>query len=723
MPDDEYRGLVQMLNKKQREFFYHALHLIKTSEKPFYAFLSGGGGVGKSHLIKSIYQAALKYYNSRAGQDFRRVQILLLAPTGKAAYLIKGNTIHSAFGIPASQSLKNYKPLDSGRLNTMRCELGALKLILLDEMSMVGNSMFTVQLNNRLKDLKGSKEDFGGVSIITLGDLFQLKPVMDGYAFTDVQCLNSYNSLAPNLWRKHFKMFELDEIMRQRESKMFAEILNRLREGNHTASDLQKLKERCVDESKCPTEAPRLFIQNALVDEYNDKVYQSFDSVDKYTIKAQDSVIGACSAELKEKIMRQIPHVPLKNSKQLAHKLNIAVGQRTEIAINIRTDDGMTNGASNVIKHIHLTNDSKPSGHVWVQFGYDDVGRKTRQEHRNLYTGSIPNTWTPIKPVTTQFAVGKTKSAQVVRKQFPLRPASAKTVHRSQGDTQSQVVVNLNTRRTIPHIHYVALSRVTTIEGLYITDLCESKISVDPKVVQEMQLLRNEYKLDLCFTPLYMLANTDLKICYLNARSLHKHIEDVRKDINYLSADITIFTETRFSQNDPDEMYAIEGYELFRNDETSNVDRPYHGTAVYSRLRMLNGYPCARNCRGIEVTIARTVEHPDLIIIGIYRSPRVVLSSLLSAIRTTLEENPSSQVIFMGDFNVNWLDEVERRSLYNVMINENVLEQHISSCTTDNGTLIDHLYTNLIEEDVQAGTLETYFSDHKAIWASVKVRK
>ena len=177
---------------------------------------------------------------------------------------------------------------------------------------------------------------------------------------------------------------------------------------------------------------------------------------------------------------------------------------------------------------------------------------------------------------------------------------------------------------------------------MYITDLCESKISIDPKVVQEKQLLRNEYKLDLCFTPLYMLANTDLKICYLNARSLHKHIEDVRKD-NYLSANITIFTETRFSQNDSDEMYAIEGYELFKNDETSNVNHPYHGTAVYSRLRMLNGYPCARNCHGIEVTITRTIKHPDLIIIGIYRSPRVVLSSLLSAIRTTLEEIPLSR--------------------------------------------------------------------------------
>ena len=238
-----------------------------------------------------------------------------------------------------------------------------------------------------------------------------------------------------------------------------------------------------------------------------------------------------------------------------------------------------------------------------------------------------------------------------------------------------------------------------------------------------MQLLRNECKLDLCFTPSYMLAKTDLKICCLNARSLHKYIDDVRKDINYLSADILIFTETRFSPHDPDEMYAIDGYELFRNDETSNVSRPHHGIAVYSRLRMLNGYPYARNCHGIELVIAKTIEHPDLIIIGIYRSPRVVLSCLLTAIRNTLEENLSSQIIFMGDFNVNWLDEVERRSLYNLMINENGLKQLISSCTTDNGTCIDHLYTNLIEEDVQAGTLETYFSDHKAIWASVKVRK
>ena len=215
MPDDQYRAMIQSLNKKQKELFYHAPHFIKTTDSPFYSFLSGGGGVGKSHLTKSIYQAALKYYNTRAGEDFHQVKILLLAPTGKAAFIIKGNTIHSALAVPASQSLKNYKPLDSSRLNTLRSQLGGVKLILLDEVSMVGNNMFTVQINNRLKDIKGSKEDFGGVSVIAIGDLFQLQPVFDGYIFNDIQN-SEYSILAPNLWKKYFRMFELDEIMRQR---------------------------------------------------------------------------------------------------------------------------------------------------------------------------------------------------------------------------------------------------------------------------------------------------------------------------------------------------------------------------------------------------------------------------------------------------------------------------------------------------------------------------
>ena len=497
LQDDDYRKMVQKLNRKQKEFFYHVLHLIKTSENPFYCFLSGGAGIGKSHLTKSLYQAALKYYNTKAGDDFHQVKILMLAPTGKAAYNIKGNTIHSALAIPACQSLRNYKPLDSSRLNTLRCLLGAVKLIFLDEISMVGSTMFNIQINSRLKDIKGSKEDFGGVSIIGIGDLFQLEPVMDRYIFKNLDN-SDYAILSPNKWQERFNMFELEEIMRQRDSKVFAEILNRLREGKHTKNDILKLKERLIEETSIhdPLDAPHLFIQN----KFNKRVHEAGKG-EKFSIRAVDSVIGANSAQLREKILHQIPDDPRK-TKQITLVLQLSVGERTEIALNVRTDDGMTNGAGNVIKKIQLNQRDKPSGIIWVQFDHDDVGEKTRHENKHLYAQGIQATWTPIKPITTQFAVGKNQTAQVVRKQFPLRPAAAKTIHRSQGDTEQRIVVNFNTKRAVPHIHYVGLSRVTTIEGLYITDLCEEKIAVNPHVATEMESLRNERALNLSVTPI-----------------------------------------------------------------------------------------------------------------------------------------------------------------------------------------------------------------------------
>ena len=66
--------------------------------------------------------------------------------------------------------------------------------------------------------------------------------------------------------------------------------------------------------------------------------------------------------------------------------------------------------------------------------------------------------------------------------------------------------------------------------------------------------------------PLHDITFSLLKLCYLNVRSLHKHIEDIRKDLIYLSADINIFTETRFNSQDNNDMYDIAGYVLFRND-------------------------------------------------------------------------------------------------------------------------------------------------------------
>ena len=80
---------------------------------------------------------------------------------------------------------------------------------------------------------------FGGVSAIAVGDFFQLKPAIDRWIF--VQNEKDYGPLATNLLREFFKTHELIIIMRQKNDKDFAELLNRLREGQHTSGDIHVL--------------------------------------------------------------------------------------------------------------------------------------------------------------------------------------------------------------------------------------------------------------------------------------------------------------------------------------------------------------------------------------------------------------------------------------------------------------------------------------------------
>ena len=112
---------------------------------------------------------------------------------------------------------------------------------------------------------------------------------------------------------------------------------------------------------------------------------------------------------------------------------------------------------------------------------------------------------------------------------------------------------------------------MTAIEGLHITNLCGDKITVSPAVEKEMLRLRGEGKLDLCLSPIYTAPESSIKLSFLNARSLHKHINDVLADRNYLSTDICVFSETRFNGSDSDTMYKIGEHILFRNDAACSI--------------------------------------------------------------------------------------------------------------------------------------------------------
>lgn len=94
--------------------------------------------------------------------------------------------------------------------------------------------------------------------------------------------------------------------------------------------------------------------------------------------------------------------------------------------------------------------------------------------------------------------VGRYKSVQVIREQFPIWTAAAKSCRRCQEDTMDSAVVDFN-GRCFPHCHYVSLSRVKKMESRFIRDLNEKNIHVDATVVEEMQRLQKNMKLITSF--------------------------------------------------------------------------------------------------------------------------------------------------------------------------------------------------------------------------------
>ena len=142
------------LNRKQKEFFCHVLHSIETKDDPLYLFLSGGAGVEKSTVTNAPYKALVRYLNTMPGEIPDEVKVLKVTPTGKAACNIKGNTLHSAFKIPANRGFE-YCALDNDRLNRIREELGKLKVPFIDDISMVDHGMFNF-LNLQLQQIMKS---------------------------------------------------------------------------------------------------------------------------------------------------------------------------------------------------------------------------------------------------------------------------------------------------------------------------------------------------------------------------------------------------------------------------------------------------------------------------------------------------------------------------------------------------------------------------------------
>ena len=169
VPEDEYLSKIDSLNSQQRKIFNDYVERISNpeSEEPFYLYISGEAGTGKSFLMNLMIESTNRQPNY-SGDALDKPKCLVMAPTGVAAFLVKGSTIESALGI-RPQKRKTFTPGNASRNSSLRFLYEDVKVIFLDEVSMCGNSKFTV-MNYRLQEIMGNTQFMGGISVVCTGN-------------------------------------------------------------------------------------------------------------------------------------------------------------------------------------------------------------------------------------------------------------------------------------------------------------------------------------------------------------------------------------------------------------------------------------------------------------------------------------------------------------------------------------------------------------------------
>ena len=353
LPDDEYLTLLRSLNLRQREFFNHIVHWIKCKDEPVYAFLTGVAGVGKSVVIRALYQTLYIILNLKDVENPADKRILLCTYMGFAAFIISGQTICSAFH---KKMYKGTNHLSADELNTFRIKYRHLKVVIIDEISMVCNKMLSF-IDTRLQQLTGSKAAFGGLSVIAVGDLYQLKPINEFLICLDLK--EGTSSLARNLWKELFTMYELVDIMRQKDDLAFAHLLNQLRLNEMTEEDKQKLQTRVFDRDTgdYPKDAVHLFARNCYVKKkHNDNILSQWTG-EKFVIPCHANVVSAnIPAKECQRLINSLPDDYSKTG-QLMKSLTVVVGMIVVHTANVDVEDCLTNRRlSAIMFYLHFLN-------------------------------------------------------------------------------------------------------------------------------------------------------------------------------------------------------------------------------------------------------------------------------------------------------------------------------------------------------------------------------
>ena len=402
--------MIDTQNKQQMQ----AYDLIANTNSSF--FLTGRAGTGKTTFLRNVQKMVDK-------------QFITLAPTGVAAILAGGDTIHSFFGLPMDVCT----PGTMGKMSEARIlTLIHTDTIIIDEVSMVRCDIIDAIDYTMRKTLRSSLP-FGGKQVIFVGDMFQLPPVLKKGVESDLMhdlyhADDCFFYKADVIKRMRMVKIEFQKVYRQ-EDEAFLKILESIRLNKTTPEILMHLNERVCQPTKEDGTVITLASLNRTADDINQKKLAEIDA-EEYTYEG--TVTGKFEEKrfpvdltLKLKVGAQVMFTRNDPKKRWVNGTIGTVSKLAKDEIQVTTD-----GATHVVPNCSWESYS---------YEYDKEERKMKKELMGTFT------------------------------QYPLRLAWAITVHKSQGMTFDKLYLDLSRGMFAAGQLYVALSRVRSLGGLYLS--------------------------------------------------------------------------------------------------------------------------------------------------------------------------------------------------------------------------------------------------------------
>ncbi len=587
---------------------------------------------------------------------------------------------------------------------------------------------YRYQVHDRLTLVKGatlggatSQIPFGGTPMLSVGDPYQLGPICDT-ALWEQPAINEPADFAKYmlLW-KPFQCHELTEIVRQ-EDKSFAGILNKIRtcgpggiQENSEEDKVLQSRELKVPETdpNYPSDLLHVYAKREDAEKRNRRKLaelegQTYTSIAKYSTNSKFSD-------------HTIPVDDSRETGNLVHKLDIKIGARVKMPINVNNLDGLTNGATGTVVHVILKANGTEMETIMVKFDNPKIGVQTRQESK------VPkrrDKSVPITKVEGTFFLGKRKNIEYHNWQFPLVLCWGSTIHVTQSLSLSGIVVDMTNGRYLPGQAYVAFSRVRNLDQLWIINYDRQKVKSSPIVDAEMERLRKN-PIPTLPQPVVLNDSTVCSIGHLNIRSLMSKVKYLKNDPVF-QCSILCISETRLSDQIPTKKLPWpDNFTVERNDRNRDG-----GGVLIAANPCTQPIPVALPTSSLEIVGVKIHIPQEVLVLCVYRSRDLPKDEFVVQMEKILSQFTEMGVVVIGDFNedvvklyYSFFSEhsylplntgQKSHKLHDFMLSIG-FTQVIKEPTHEEGSLLDHIYlrnTDFNQSDVQ----DIYFSDHSAIY-------